>query len=78
MHNNHLYFYILHIYYDCVQIVFGIWKSVILFHTVGECRGSAWIAVWNVLFAFVAIFVVIICSTVFINFLILKLESNYR
>jgi hypothetical protein len=41
------------------QVVFGIWESIILFQTLGEVQGfSAWIAVWNVLFAWVILFFV--------------------
>lgn len=38
----------------CFQIIFSFWKVVILFHAVGEVQGfSAWIAVWNVILAWV-------------------------
>lgn len=35
-----------------VQFTFTIWQVVVLFHAIGEVQGfSAWIAIWNVLFA---------------------------
>ncbi len=39
------------------QVVFTVWKSIILFHTVGEVQGySAWVAIWNVLLTFAILF----------------------
>ena len=40
-----------------LQMVFAIWEAVILFHSLGEVQGlSAWIAIWNVFFAWVVLF----------------------
>jgi len=42
-----------------LQMIFGVWEAVILFHALGEVQGiSAWIAVWNVLFTWVILFFV--------------------
>src|SRR3990167_3443721 len=40
-----------------LQMVFAIWEAVILFHALGEVQGlSAWIAIWNVFFAWIVLF----------------------
>ncbi len=42
-----------------VQAVSQVWEVVILFHTLGEIQGlSAWITIWNVLFASVLFLIV--------------------
>jgi hypothetical protein len=39
------------------QMVFAVWEVIILFHALGEVQKiSAWVAVWNVLFAWVLLF----------------------
>lgn len=41
-----------------IQIVFWLWQSVILFHTLGEVQKfSAWVAIWNVLLAWLILVV---------------------
>ncbi len=40
-----------------IQVVFGIWEAIILFHALGEVQKvSAWVAVWNVLFTWILLF----------------------
>jgi hypothetical protein len=40
------------------QIVFAIWEAIILFQTLGEVQKiSAWVAVWNVLFTWIIMFI---------------------
>lgn len=57
-----------------VQIVFSFWKSIILFHTVGEVQGfSAWIAIWNVVFAWV----LLLCIDYGVNVLV-SVGLNYQ
>jgi len=57
-----------------VQIICSIWKSIILFHTVGEVQGfSAWVAIWNVIFAWV----ILLCIDYGFN-LIISAGLNYK
>lgn len=40
------------------QIVFAIWEAIILFQALGEVQKiSAWVAVWNVLFTWIIMFI---------------------
>lgn len=42
-----------------LQGIFQIWETVILFHTLGEVQGlSAWVTIWNVLFASVLLLII--------------------
>lgn len=42
-----------------VQIVFLAWQFVILLHTLGEVQGfSAWMSIWNVFFAWIALMLI--------------------
>lgn len=42
-----------------LQVIFSVWETIILFHTLGEVQGfSAWIAVWNVLFVWIILMLV--------------------